>query len=258
MKYSPAYFKNSMPDWKKKKDPMVSRFFYRPLSFYVASLCANFGISANSMSYFSVFVALIGCFSFLVNDHAWHIFGAVMFNVWLLLDCVDGNLARSVRKQAFGEFADATSSYTLVAFMCTCMAFAVYYDGGLILNSGWIWIILVGALSSTGDTLMRLIYQKYLNSERELVDQGVLEPEKDVFKDHSQVSSLSVFFVETMGIGGILPSIILLATIFHALDIVLLYCFIYYFCSSVIMILKYIFKAIAKSRKCDLKLTTND
>ena len=252
MKYSPIFFKNSMPDWKKKKDPMVSRFFYRPLSFYVASFCANLGTSANSVSYFSVLVALIGCFSFLIYNHAWHIFGAVMINVWLLLDCVDGDLARSVKKQAFGEFADATSSYILVAFMCTCMSFAVYHEGGLLLSPGWVWIILIGALSSTGDTLMRLIYQKYLNSERELVDKGVLEPEKDVFKDHNQVSSFSVFFVETMGIGGILPSMVLLATIFHALDIVLFYCFIYYFGSSVIMSIKYILKAINKSKNINL------
>lgn len=251
MKYSPVYFKNSMPDWKKKKDPMVSRFFYRPLSFYVASVCASLGISANAVSYFSVFVALFGCLSFLIDNHVWHIAGAVMFNVWLLLDCVDGNLARSVKKQPFGEFADATSSYILVAFMNTCMAFAVYYDGGLFLDPGWIWILLIGALSSTGDTLMRLIYQKYLNSERELIDKGVLVPEKDIFKDHNQVTSLSVFFVETMGIGGILPSIIFLATIFYALDLVLFYCFIYYFGSGILMSIKYILKAIKKSKSIE-------
>ena len=153
-----------------------------------------------------------------------------------------------MKKQVFGEFADATSSYILVAFMCTCMAFAVYYDGGLILDSGCIWILLLGSLSSTADTLMRLIYQKYLNTERELIDQGVLEPENDVFKDHNQVSSLTVFIGETMGIGGILPSVILLATIFHALDLVLFYCFIYYFGSGLLMSLKYIVKAIKRSK----------
>ena len=99
---------------------------------------------------------------------------------------------------------------------------------------------------------MRLIYQKYLNSERELVDQGVLAPEMDVFKDHSQVSSLSVFFVETMGVGGILPLIILIATVFHALDLVLFYCLVYYFGSSVIMSLKYILKAVNKSNSINI------
>lgn len=246
--YNYKYFKDSMPDWKKKKDPMVARFFYRPLSFYIASLCANLGISANAVSYFSIFIALFGCVSFLISNHAWHIVGAVMFNVWLLLDCVDGNLARSVKKQPFGEFADAASSYILVAFMCTCMAFAVYHEGGLFLDPKCIWIVLLGALSSTGDTLMRLIYQKYHNTERELIDQGVLEPERDVFKDHSQVSSFSVFFNETMGIGGILPLVILFATLLHALDLVLFYCFIYYFGASVAMIVKYILKAIGKSK----------
>jgi len=248
MKYSPSFFRNTMPDWKRKKDPMVSRFFYRPLSFFVASICANLGISANSVSYFSIYIGLFGCISFLFDSHIWHIVGAVMFNVWLLLDCVDGNLARSVKKQPFGEFADAASSYILVAFMCTCMAFAVYHEGGFFLEPGFVWIILFGAISSTGDTLMRLIYQKYLNSERELVEQGVIKQEKDVFKDHNQVSSFAVFMGETMGIGGILPSLILLATLLHSLDVVLFYCFAYYFGSSMIMIIKFILKAIRKSQ----------
>ena len=38
-------------------------------------------------------------------------------------------------------------------------------------------IVILGILGSTSDTLMRLIYQKYKNSENELVEQGKLKKE---------------------------------------------------------------------------------
>lgn len=253
MDYSYKYFRDSMPEWKRKKDPMVARFFYRPISFLVASICAKCGISANTVSYFSILIALVGCGCFVTGNHCFHIAGAILFNLWLLLDCVDGNLARSVKKQAFGEFADATSSYVLVALMCTTMSFAVYFDGGLLVATGCVWVILLGALSSTADTLMRLIYQKYTNEERELISKGLLPQETDVFKDHSKASSFTVWMAETMGIGGILPLLILVAVLFHSLDLILVYCFFYYCGSATIMILKYIRKAIVKSKNVNLK-----
>lgn len=105
--------------------------------------------------------------------------GAVLFSVWSWLDCVDGNLARSVRKQPFGEFADSMSSYILVGLMGSAMGIAAYNFGGTLLKPGNAWIILLGALASSADSLMRLIYQKYKNTEKELSEKGVLEIEND-------------------------------------------------------------------------------
>ena len=121
MKYTAKYFKDNMPEWKRKKDAFVVQKFYRPLSFYGSSFAANHGISANTVSYFSVIVAIIGCILFLFDSKGLCICGAVLFSVWSWLDCVDGNLARSVRKQPFGEFADSMSSYILVGLMGSAM-----------------------------------------------------------------------------------------------------------------------------------------
>ena len=51
-----------------------------------------------------------------------------------------------------------------------------------------------------------------------------------------------------LGIAGILPLAILLATIFKMLDIVVLYCFAYYFLSFLVSLLVYVKKAIKKSK----------
>ena len=228
IRYTHKYFRDSMPEWKRKKDPLNSRFLIRPLSFYGAAFAANHGITANAVSYFSVVVAVFSCICYLIDLPAFQITGAILMNIWLWLDCVDGNLARSVKKQPFGEFADAISSYILVAFMGVTFGYSVFLNGGVFTKPGNPWMIVAGALSSVFDSSVRLIYQKYRNTESELVSKGLINAEKDEHSDISKVGTFRIWFEQTWGIGGWLPHFILAATLFHAMDIIVLYCFMFY------------------------------
>lgn len=249
MKYTAKYFKSGMPEWKRKKDPILSRIFYRRVAFGTAAIAANVGISANTVSYFSAMVGVVACLCFLPISHVAHIIGAVLINFWLILDCTDGNLARSVKSQPFGEFADGISSYILVGLMCSMMGVAVYFEGGLFVAEGSPWIILIGALASSSDSLMRLIYQKYKNTESDMADRGIIQIENDVRTDHSQVGSFRVRVEAELGIGGVLPIAILFASIFRALDLIVLYCFLYYGVSCMVATLMYIRKAIVSAQR---------
>lgn len=249
MKYTYGYFKEGMPEWKRKKDPVLSRIFYRKAAFGLAAICANLGISANSVSYFSALVGIVACLCFLPPVYGAHIVGAILINVWLILDCTDGNLARSVKSQPFGEFADGISSYILVGLMCTMMGAAVFFEGGMLVKAGNPWIILAGALASSSDSLMRLIYQKYKNTEREMADKGIVKIENDVRTDYSQVGSFRVRVEAELGIGGLLPIAILFATIFRTLDLIVIYCLAYYGASCVLASLIYIRKAIKVTQR---------
>lgn len=252
MKYSYKYFKNGLPEWKRRKDPLIAQIFYRRVSFAIAAICANLGIGANAVSYFSAFIAIIACSLFVVNNSTANLWGAILVNIWLILDCVDGNLARSYKKQIFGEFADGISSYILVALMCTAISIPVYFNGGIFIQAGNPFIIVLGALASTSDTLMRLIYQKYKMSEYELIEQGRLPPKPP--KDNAsprEKFSLVKRIEEELGVGGILPLILLVATLYNALDIVVLYCVCFYGAMCIVSTLIHIRKAIRTTKKYD-------
>lgn len=252
MRYTYKCFRDSMPEWKRKKDPLNCRYFIRPLSFYGAAFAANHGITANEVSYFSLIVAAISCIFYFINLPMFPILGAILMNIWLWLDCVDGNLARSVKKQPFGEFADAISSYVLVAFMGVAFGYSVFMNGGVFVKAGNQWMIVAGALSSVFDTSVRLIYQKYKNVEAELVSKGLIHAEKDEHIDISQVGTFRVWFEHTWGIGGWLPHFILAATLFRALDIIVLYCFLFYGISFFGGAFVYIRKAINRAAGIDI------
>ena len=223
MKYTAKYFRDNLPSWKNKKDPLIAQWVYRPISFYFSAFCANRNISANAVSYFSISIAIIACALFYFPTVSYHIWGAIFVNIWLLFDCIDGNIARGVKKQPFGEFADATSSYILIAFLYTAMGYAVYADGGILFDKGNSWVIVCGAIASTTDMLMRLIHHKYLEGERKLMEQTGYKVVTENINDEKD-QSIKGRIKEVMRIGGYLPVAILFATIWNFLDIIVLYC----------------------------------
>lgn len=250
-KYTAKYFRDSMPEWKKAKDSIWARLIYRPVSFYLASIAANRHITANQVSYFSAVVALMASACFFIPFRVGPIIGAVLIICWVILDCVDGNLARSVKKQAFGEFADAMSSYLLLGTMGLAMGFAVYFQGGLLFKPGSVLIILIGAIASVSDTMMRLIYQKYRAVERSLCDEGKLTIEKDFRAQDASRWDPAAFVDRELGL-GLIPLLAFAASVFHMLDLALLYIFCYSFGSSIVMILKYVRKAMKHAREIQM------
>lgn len=248
-KYTAKYFRDNIPEWKWKKETFLGGLFYRRVSFWTAAVAANHGISANTVSYASGIVAFVGCCLFLLPYKSAHVIGAIIFNIWIIMDCTDGNLARSVKKQPFGEFADGIGSYILVAFMGSMIGVASYFDGGLLFPRYCPWLILLGALGSTFDTLMRLIYQKYKANERELADSGVLEIEAETRKDHSKDRGWRMRFETELGIAGIQPFLLIWASIFDFLDIMVIFYFVYYGISCLAIYYIFVRKAIRNAKK---------
>ena len=247
-KYSVKFFKDGLPDWKRRKDPFFVRYTYRPLSFVGSSICANLGLSANTVSYLSIFIGLLAAVFYYFDSHIMHIWGGIFVNLWLLFDCIDGNIARSVKKQPFGVFADATACYILLAFIYTALGYAVYVDGGILFSKGNVWIVVIGSLVSTSDIVMRLVFHKFREGEIEL-NKVIGKEEKflDEYKPHEP--SLKDRVMEAINIGGYQPAIILVGTIFCFLDIVLLGCLLLDMVGLVFFTSRNIIKAIKLAKK---------
>jgi phosphatidylglycerophosphate synthase len=212
--YTAKYFRDNLPEWKRKKDPILSRVFYRPLSFFCSAFFCNVGWTANMVSYLSACIALLACLCFVLGVP---VMGAILINFWLVLDCTDGNIARSVRKERYGDFADSMSSYICVGLMFCCMGFSAYQTGGILFASGSPWIILIGALAGSSDSLMRLIYQKFLNST---VAQGIEVNRSEDPEQQKGINRIRMKVDAYISLGGFLPLVVLLGSIFQFLDLV--------------------------------------
>lgn len=247
--YTIKYFRDNLPEWKRKKDPFVLKHVIRPLSFVGASFCARLGIQANTVSYISGIVGLIACGLFIPACYSCHVAGAIMINFWIFMDCIDGNLARCVKKQPFGEFADAISGYMLTGFMCSCIAFSVYFEGGCFFNAGNPWIILMGAFASSSDTMMRLMYHKYEQCHQALIKAGVMPEEIDEHRDINNVGNWKIRIEHELGLDGFIPLFVLICAIFRVLDIAVIYFLLYYGGAFICSYLTFVRKAMRNTNK---------
>lgn len=239
MKYTVKYFYENFPEWKRKKDSVLVRYFFRPISFVFASLFASLGFTANGVSMFSTFVAFLASAMFVIPNHICHIVGACLVAVWMILDCVDGNIARSVKKQAFGEFVDSCSSYCLIASLFICVGIAAYNSGGVLFSVGDATIVIIGALASIADPLSRLLYQKYLSCAKTYEnDTNTAQTEK------GKLRKLQDRIDKEIGLNGIFIPGIIVCALFNWLDIfAIVYC-CYYVGELLVSLLYFNYKTI--------------
>lgn len=147
-------------------------YVIRPISFYPTALFINLGISANQTTWISVVVLLIGCFLLATGSYIAGLAGTVLALVWLILDHVDGNIARFLKKPSpYGEFLDALgASVAHAIFLAAGIGFFVQPDSLLISNAAVQsaaypgWILIFGAWGSLTAIWIRMVYQKFKNS----------------------------------------------------------------------------------------------
>ena len=109
--------------------PIWDRYFLRLPSFYITFILYNFfRLSANAVSIISAVYAII-LFSLVYNSPEDYIVTMlILINIWPLLDCVDGNIARSLALKykiinPYGELYDAIAGWLVLAGLWITIGF---------------------------------------------------------------------------------------------------------------------------------------
>lgn len=218
MYYSLNEIIKSLPKSKNSKSSFWVKILVRRVSFLFTWLFINLGFSSNTVSYLSILVALFGCMSLATDNLTMQIIGVVLINLWLVFDCVDGNIAR-VKKisSPIGSLIDALSGYFMVAFVFLAIGVAAYNTDGIIFEQHSMYLIVVGASASIADVLARLIHQKY-NFTMHLI--GV---EKTGNESPSKISWLRERVDKELGISGAFMPLLILALITRSFDILIIF-----------------------------------
>jgi len=156
--YTLKTIRDSLPEEKIRQDGLWTRYILRPLSILFTLPALALGLSANGVSYLSVLVSLTGGILFSLPGFWLPLWGALLLNLFSILDCVDGNIAR-VRKTAgpWGGWADAVMGF--IAYT------AVFLSTGIwaFLRTNWWPFLVITGLTSSANLLTRVSYQIYKN-----------------------------------------------------------------------------------------------
>ena len=93
-------------------------YVIRKISFYITWIFLKSGFSANQTTYIAIIVGLTGCGFMTYTDYKIKIIGTLLINFWIVLDCVDGNIARYKKESSeYGEFIDSLGGYLMNALL---------------------------------------------------------------------------------------------------------------------------------------------
>ncbi len=78
----------------------------RPVSYYLAVFFLRLNISANKVTMMFIITGVIGSLLLALGDYVMSILGALLIELAIILDCVDGNIARVKGSTILGNTLD--------------------------------------------------------------------------------------------------------------------------------------------------------
>lgn len=188
------------PPEKRKSDTLWAKIIIRQLSLYLAWVAIRVNISAFTVSVVSLLLPITAMYFWLTSAP---LVAIIMLMVWILLDCVDGGVARATGGTQMGAFVDAASGYAMIGF--SFFGLGAYLD---IAHPDFFphhmaGFTLMGATMSILNLLARLYYQKFLNVLNDASSGGE--------SGLSGVSGIIKYVDKNLGVGGFFTPILLIA-----------------------------------------------
>lgn len=255
MRFTYRRILESLPVKKNSNSSWWVRLWVRKASFFFTYLFINIGFSANAVSILSILVSLVACTLFMVPSKWAVVAAVVLINFWLVLDCVDGNIARCRKvKTVYGEFVDDVGGYFTVAFVYLAIGVCAYNFGGVLFQPNNVWLIILGGMSSVCDILARLIHKDYeLFTDKTLTEAERQEKnsrESYVILDKKSLKYVQRRVGKEFGISGCFMLLTITSVIFNAYDLMTLLYFM--FNGATLLITSFFF--VTKAVRYDLSL----
>lgn len=247
MYYSFKEIVKSLPKKKNSKSSFWVKLIVRRVSFIFTYLFINVGFSAWGVSVFSIVIAIAGAMLLSINSEIWRLVGVILIHFWLILDCVDGNVARVKKSSSvMGEFIDAQSGYFISGFVYLAIGIAAYFTSELFSSTYTYLLIIIGAIASISNILSRLIHQKYVYSVLEIektdndvelyVPQEEVETKKGLQYFRSRID-------KEFGLSGLFMPFLIIAYIFELFDIMVIFYMLFSLSALLITSLYYSLKS---------------
>ena len=162
-KYKDVYDK-VLPEAKRQseKPNIVLSKIVRPLCIYATLPFLNTNIKPTTITKISVLASLIG-FGFLAFGRSLYlnVIGWIFFFIWVILDGVDGNLARFKNQTSpMGEIWDAFGGYVAMVLTYFGAGIAAFYDVNRYSYCEPYWLLIIGGATAVMSIFPRLMMHK--------------------------------------------------------------------------------------------------
>lgn len=114
-------------DSKTETMDWYSKIFYRNISIYITKLLLHTSITANHVTLFTIVLGLAAGILFSFGTYPHILAGALLLQLWLILDCVDGEIARYRGTAGIcGKYIESLDHYITEPFTVVCVGYGLY------------------------------------------------------------------------------------------------------------------------------------
>ena len=261
MKYTFKDITGSLTKKKNSRSSLWVQLWVRKASFPVTYLFINTGWTANMVSVLSWFVIFGAAVLLCIHNFWCMLAGVILTNFWLVLDCVDGNIARVKKvKTLMGDFYDAVAGYGPFSFTTVALGVAAYHTSWIVPPEYRIWLILLGGIGALVNLYMRLVHQKYLNCY--FAGQKILgETDEITLADTENKKSFAYIreqIDKNIGVSGLFMPWLFVALFTNTFDIMLVCYAAYYILSFLAICVLYCKKATAYEAQAQEKMKNKE
>jgi len=135
--------------YTRTDDGFMARHFDRSLSQFMSRRLARTNITPNQVTLIGMSIGLIAAFLLSLAGYWAHLSGALLFVFCIIVDGVDGEIARlRLKESVFGHYLDIVTDNIVHAAIFVGVAFGLYHDTG---NDAYVlalWFLLGGFILS--------------------------------------------------------------------------------------------------------------
>ena len=231
-------FKNNLEIYplekeKENKKTVWEHYFARKIAFLFLPIFLKLKISANKISFLSIFIGIVAAILIATGDFFMIIMGGILMQIWLVLDKTDGLVARYRKTiSRTGKFLEELNGSLMVILFFLSIGFAASrIPGWFPFSISSTIFLFLGLATSLFIAFRHLIFGYFRtifsepNENNNLVGSGIM-------------SNLYNFSLKFTGVYSLAQPIFLLAVIFNFLG---LYIFVYFVIHALLMILSVIY-----------------
>ena len=149
----------------------VNRYFHNPIAASIVEALKGTWVTPNQVTYVSVFVGLVSAYTFSLGTLRAFFFAGILLEVVLILDCVDGQLARAKECSSdWGRLLDGIAGYIIYLAVLTGVVVGFNQEYVTLAVFGLVTIFRGIAYDYCKLTMITMIEKGYDGSIKEISD----------------------------------------------------------------------------------------
>jgi len=149
----------------------VNRYFHNPIAASIVEALKGTWVTPNQVTYVSVFVGLVSAYTFSLGTLQAFFFAGILLEVVLILDCVDGQLARAKKCSSdWGRLLDGIAGYIVYLAVLAGMMISLDKEHMTLVLFGLITILRAIAYDYCKITMVTMIQKGSDGNSQEILD----------------------------------------------------------------------------------------